>query len=73
MDVSGLNGRASGPGALALGTRAPVPATEPMPPASVGAAFAEPADARSITEPPGLTFTPAGLSPGRTSRFVVDL
>jgi hypothetical protein len=44
-----------------------------MPLASVGAAFAEPADARSITEPPGLTFTPAGLSPGRTSRFVVDL
>jgi hypothetical protein len=30
-------------------------------------------DALSVSEPPGLTFSPAGLSPGRTSRFVADL
>jgi hypothetical protein len=30
-------------------------------------------DALSVSEPPGLTFSPTGLSPGRTSRFVADL
>lgn len=30
-------------------------------------------DALSVSEPAGLTFSPAGLSPGRTSRFVADL
>jgi hypothetical protein len=30
-------------------------------------------DSLSVSEPPGLTFSPAGLSPGRVSRFVVDL
>jgi hypothetical protein len=30
-------------------------------------------DSLSVSEPPGLTFSPAGLSPGRTSRFVADL
>jgi hypothetical protein len=30
-------------------------------------------DALSVSEPPGLTFSAAGLSPGRTSRFVADL
>jgi hypothetical protein len=29
-------------------------------------------DSLSVSEPPGLTFSPAGLSPGRTSRFVAD-
>lgn len=27
----------------------------------------------SVDEPAGLTFSPAGLSPGRSSRFVADL
>lgn len=30
-------------------------------------------DSLSVSEPPGLTFSPAGLSPGRSSRFVADL
>ena len=30
-------------------------------------------DSLSVSEPPGLTFSPAGLSPGRVSRFVADL
>jgi hypothetical protein len=30
-------------------------------------------DALSVSEPPGLTFSAAGLSPGRSSRFVADL
>ncbi|MCU1361678.1 MAG: hypothetical protein JWN99_2967 [Ilumatobacteraceae bacterium] len=30
-------------------------------------------DSLSVSEPPGLTFSPSGLSPGRTSRFVADL
>jgi hypothetical protein len=30
-------------------------------------------DSLSVSEPAGLTFSPAGLSPGRTSRFVADL
>lgn len=29
--------------------------------------------ALSVDEPAGLTFSPAGLSPGRSSRFVADL
>lgn len=30
-------------------------------------------EALSVDEPAGLTFSPKGLSPGRTSRFVADL
>jgi hypothetical protein len=30
-------------------------------------------DALSVSEPAGLTFSPAGLSPGKSSRFVADL
>jgi hypothetical protein len=30
-------------------------------------------ESRSVSEPPGLTFSPSGLSPGRSNRFVADL
>jgi hypothetical protein len=72
VDVSGLGGRAPSAAFAAHGQRVQTPSTE-LAATSAGPAFETLDDARSISEPPGLTFSRAGLSPGRTSRFVADL
>jgi hypothetical protein len=73
VDVTGLSGRAPGAAVGPIGPRPAVAGADPLAPAHVAASLDGPDDARSISEPPGLTFTRAGLSPGRTSRFVADL